>query len=87
MNAKTWYKENLGMLIRRKRQAMGLTKSELAFRTGLDDKHIGNLERGTKLPNSFTLAKIIVALDLDLNPLLSEFEKLYFDGDEKVFKR
>lgn len=78
---KSWFQENLGKHIRRQRQAMNLTKEELSLRTGLDSKHIGKLERGVKLPNSLSLMKIQVALNLDLNELQSEFKDMFFEDD------
>lgn len=81
MDANQQFKENLGMFIRQKRHEMGLTKEQVSKHTGIDNKHLGKIERGIKLPNSFTLVKIAVALGLDLNKFVYEFGKKYFDDD------
>lgn len=80
MEAKTWYTVNLGQLIRQKRTLMGFTKDDLAYRTGIDSKHIGKLERGQKLAGSFTLGRIQVVLNLDLEKFFSEFEAKFFNN-------
>lgn len=86
MEADKWFKVNLGMHIRKKRNELNLTKEDVSFRTGIDNKHIGKIERGAKLPSSLTLGKLVIALNLDIIPLFTEFERKFFDNDNKTFK-
>ena len=58
-------KANFGDLLRRHRQASGLTQEELAARTGLSVRGLSDLERGVRtIPRRDTLRLLIEALGL-----------------------
>jgi len=69
------YKEIVGKHIRAKRLELEITLEHLAEQIGVDDKNLGRIERGEKLPNSLTLGLIQIALSLNSDVFLSEFEE------------
>jgi len=75
MNHRDIFKQILGKHIRKKREEKGLTIQEVAFDINMDDKHLGRIERGKKLPSSFTLAKIQLEIDLHSDEYLHEFKE------------
>lgn len=77
------FKKILGKHIRRRRQELNLTIEELSLRTDIDDKHLGRIERGEKLPNSFTLAKLQLILNLNSDVYLSEFKELFNKNNQQ----
>ena len=48
------------------REKHGLTQAQLAERSGLSQEQISRLERGSVSPTSLTLAKVAVALGVEL---------------------
>ena len=48
------------------REKRGLTQTELAERSGVDQSDISRIERGSAFPNERTLIRIAEALDADL---------------------
>ena len=69
------FKEIVGKHIRERRLELGITLEHLAEQIGRDDKHLGRIERGEKLANSFTLGIIQIELSLNSDVYLSEFEE------------
>jgi ribosome-binding protein aMBF1 (putative translation factor) len=57
-----------------KRQALGLSKQELAARAGLHQTYIGLLERGERKPNLETAEAVAKALQVGLSELIREAE-------------
>ncbi|GAA1404883.1 hypothetical protein GCM10009639_51240 [Kitasatospora putterlickiae] len=47
------------------REAVGLTQEELAARSGLSSRAIGNLERGRASPRTGSLRRIVLALGVE----------------------
>ncbi len=64
----------LSKLIRRKREEIGMSQTELAERSGLHRTYINNIERGTKNISIESVKKIADALNLPVSDLLSEAE-------------
>lgn len=62
--------ETLGTVIRRERQALGLTLKELAERSALSVVYLGEIERGKKYPSALVLERLAEALGLDVPDLL-----------------
>lgn len=60
----------VGSRLREWRQRRGLTQEQLAERSGLSYKFIGEIERGTGNPTVETLGRLAAALDVDLSELL-----------------
>lgn len=73
MNEKDIFLAIIAKHIRNKRLELCYTQEKVAYLVSIDYKHFGKIERGEKLPNSFTFAKIKLALDLD-NEYLTEFQ-------------
>lgn len=59
----------VGSAIRVRREALGLTKRELARRTQLNEKTIQRIEAGKRFPLPVTLDAIARALDCDPDAL------------------
>lgn len=60
-----------GKLLREKRQALGISQEELAFRSGLHRTYVGSVERGERnlsLENIFVFAKALHCHPKDLIP-------------------
>src|SRR6516164_2669006 len=56
----------LAMQLVELRERRGLTQTELAARSGVDQADISRIERGSAFPNEKTLIRIAEALDADL---------------------
>jgi transcriptional regulator with XRE-family HTH domain len=61
---------NLGQIIREKREALGLTQIEVAEKAGLDRNYIGMVERGERNPSYLSLIKIATGLNLTVDQLI-----------------
>ncbi len=57
----------LHRLIRKVRDAKGLTAAELARRAAIDDVHLARFEKGEKLMGSAKLERLLVALELSVS--------------------
>jgi transcriptional regulator with XRE-family HTH domain len=60
-----------GALLRTKRQVIGISQEELAFRSGLHRTYVGSVERGERnlsLENIFVFAKTLGCHPRDLIP-------------------
>ena len=61
---------NLGQIIREKREALGLTQIEVAEKAGLDRNYIGMVERGERNPSYLSLIKIAKGLNMTVDRLI-----------------
>lgn len=61
---------NLGQIIREKREALGLTQIEVAEKAGLDRNYIGMVERGERNPSYLSLVKIAKGLNMTVDELI-----------------
>ncbi|MCB5238630.1 helix-turn-helix transcriptional regulator [Niallia alba] len=57
-------------LLKKRRLEKNFSQSRLASKTGLNQNHLGQIERGQKVPKVKTLYKICEALDLQLDAVL-----------------
>lgn len=62
------------MVLRRARQAAGLTQADLALRTGLTSRYIRSLEAGQACPSLDTVFRLAQALDLQAYDLVAKVE-------------
>lgn len=76
---KEQFTKQLGQFIRTKRERMNLTLEDVAQRTGLDDKHLGRVERGEKTLSSHSLTLILLGLELDYNEFLNAVREIHPD--------
>jgi len=61
---------NLGQIIREKREEKGLTQIEVAEKAQLDRNYIGMVERGERNPSYLSLIKIAKGLDMTVDQLI-----------------
>lgn len=61
---------NLGRIIRVKREEKGLTQIEVAEKAQLDRNYIGMVERGERNPSYLSLTKIAKGLDMTVDQLI-----------------
>ena len=61
---------SLGMMVRTRRKAMGLTQVQLAKRINMCASFVGHVERGTRKLSVETLREICVVLKLSADALL-----------------
>lgn len=68
-------KQAIGRILRRKREALGISQEELAARSEVDRSYISILERGLKSPTIETLEKICAALGTLPERIIEEARK------------
>lgn len=61
---------NLGQIIREKREALGMTQIEVAEKAGVDRNYIGMVERGERNPSYLSLIKIAAGLNMSVDQLI-----------------
>ena len=79
MRKTTFLGETIGQTIREKRKKKKMSIEELADAADINDKFLGEVERGEKEPSIMTVMKIANGLNLK-----SSLE-LFIDVDEKVY--
>ncbi|MBB5911023.1 helix-turn-helix domain-containing protein [Actinoalloteichus hymeniacidonis] len=62
----------LGERVRALRTRRGLSRSQLATRSGLSEPHLSRLENGERLPSLHMLARLAAGLDAPLSELLTD---------------
>ena len=65
-----------GSALRARRESLGLSQEELAFRSEVHRTYISELERGLKNPSLTTLDKLASALQTDKTTLIRATEQL-----------
>lgn len=68
--------EALGLAIRIRRQALGVSQEDLAFETGVHRTYLGAIERGERNPSLRNLCRIARALSVPLSELFEEAEQV-----------
>jgi transcriptional regulator with XRE-family HTH domain len=63
-----------GEVVRRRRQAAGLSQEALADRAGLHRTYISLLERGQRAPSILVVQQLAKALDTTMASLVAEVE-------------
>ena len=64
-----------GEVIRRRREAAGVTQEDLGHWSGLSRNYIGMLERGERVPTILVMHKVAVALGVSMSALVRELER------------
>ena len=64
-----------GELLRRRREAAGVSQEVLAARAELHRNYVGLLERGKRIPSIIIVEKLAAALETTMSGLLKEVER------------
>lgn len=64
-----------GAVLRRRREAAGLSQEALAAQANLHRNYVGLLERGERMPTILTAEQLAVALGTTMSALLAEVEQ------------
>ena len=63
--------QNLGSIVRRQRNRLGLTLADLAAKSGVSISHLGRIENAQRYPSTNVLRKIAKPLSLDEDELFN----------------
>jgi transcriptional regulator with XRE-family HTH domain len=66
--------QQFGTLVRRRREAAGVSQEALAAKAGLHRTYISLLERGQRMPSIEVVRKLAAALDTTMASLMAELE-------------
>ena len=66
--------QKIGQVVRRRRQAAGLSQEALAGRAGLHRTYVGLLERGLRMPSIDVVRKLAKGLGTTMTDLVAELE-------------
>jgi len=69
----------LGKVLRKYREAKGLSQEELSFEADIHRNYVSQLERGLQSPTFEVLRRICKALDVKTSVLIAEVEALEED--------
>ena len=69
------FDELLGEYLRVARKRKMKIIAEIATEANIDEKHLGKIEIGKSLPNSYTLFKLYKVLDIDINRMFGEISE------------
>jgi len=61
---------SVGKAVRSRRNVIGMTRNDLASRTGLSVSYVGLVESGTRCPTLLTLFRIANVLDCNVTDLV-----------------
>ena len=75
----------IGKKIKTKRKSKKLTQFELAEKVGLHEKQISRIESGLNYPTYVSFAKIINALDMDINDFIENSEVKTNPKQDEIF--
>ena len=70
-----YQKQAVGSVIRRLREAKGMTQELLSGFAGIARSHLSMIETGAKNPNFETIWRIAEALDMNPSELVAEIEQ------------
>jgi transcriptional regulator with XRE-family HTH domain len=66
----------LGLAVKARRQALGLTQEELSLRAELHQRWISNVETGKRNPSYGSLRRLAAGLDISASTLLADAERI-----------
>ena len=67
--------QQFGIVLRRRREAAGLSQEALAALANLHRNYIGLLERGQRMPSILVVQQLAAALESTMSKLLAEVER------------
>lgn len=62
----------VGLALRARRQALGLSQEALGYRVGLDRTYVSGVERGRRNPTLLVLSQLAAGLGVPLSQLFAE---------------
>ena len=73
MKPENKFVRDTGKKIRKLREGRGWSQEQLATEAGVDNSHLGKLERGEGNPTIKLIYRISVALEVDVRELMGEY--------------
>ena len=67
--------QQFGFVLRRRREAAGLSQEALAAEANLHRNYVGLLERGQRMPSILVVQQLAAALGMTMAELLAEVEQ------------
>jgi transcriptional regulator with XRE-family HTH domain len=67
--------QRFGKVLRRRREANGLSQEALASQAGVHRNYIGLLERGQRMPSLLVIQRLAGALGTSMSELVSDVER------------
>ncbi len=80
------FQKELGLRIRKCRNAKGYTIEELSFQSGINTSHLGKIERGESNVTLKTLGKLIECLDISYAELF-DFDKAFLPPKDPLIEK
>jgi len=71
------YREAFATVLRKRRQAAGLSQEDLGFKAGITMRYVSVLENNKRQPTISTMIVICDALELSLTEFVAEMENLH----------
>jgi transcriptional regulator with XRE-family HTH domain len=68
--------KRFGVVLRRRREAAGVSQEALAAKADLHRNYVGLLERGKQIPSILVVEKLAEALGTTMSSLMRDVEKL-----------
>jgi transcriptional regulator with XRE-family HTH domain len=84
MSASPAFQAALGLAVKARREALGLTQEQLANDSGLHQRWISNVETGKRNPSYASLRRLADGLDLTASELLQRAERVEAGGVEAL---
>jgi transcriptional regulator with XRE-family HTH domain len=73
MKPENKFVRDTGKKIRKLREQRGWSQEQLAIEAGVDNSHLGKLERGEGNPTIKLVYRLSVALEVDVHELIGEY--------------
>lgn len=67
--------QQFGTILRRRREAAGLSQEALAAQANLHRNYVGLLERGQRMPSILVVQQLAAALGTTMSAILAEVER------------
>lgn len=81
------FKNNLGLLLRKLRQQKKIAINNLSLDCEVDYSTINLIENGKQNPRAYTLYKILIDLDIDIDSLLKEKRQEHVSTEELLIQK
>jgi len=81
------FRNGLGVLIRKLRQRKGVSSADLSLDCDVDYSTINQIENGKQNPRVYTLYKILINLDIDIDSLLKEKQQEQVSAEKTLIQK